>query len=139
MLNATRHDDEIALAEFDSAVAEIDGDLAAQDQKRLILGLMRMPIKDLAELGDFGLTVVDVAGDVRIEDLGDLLIRRLDKVLSYAGALIQPFTAATIFLAASSRSSADTTFSPLSLMIFLPSAALVPSSRPPAALSARLP
>src|SRR5712671_44986 len=40
-----------------------------------------------------------------------------------------PFTAFTIFCAASSRSSAGSTLSPLSRMIFLPASTLVPSCR----------
>src|SRR4030081_484157 len=40
-----------------------------------------------------------------------------------------PFTALTIFCAASSRSSAGSTLRPLSRMIFLPASTLVPSSR----------
>src|SRR5581483_4055932 len=42
---------------------------------------------------------------------------------------LDPFTAFTIFCAASSRSSAETTLRPDSLMIFLPSSTFVPSSR----------
>src|SRR5690606_36123668 len=41
----------------------------------------------------------------------------------------QPFIAATMFLAASSRSSAGMTFRPLSRRIFLPNSTLVPSGR----------
>jgi hypothetical protein len=51
---------------------------------------MRMPVEDIAELGDFRLAVVDVAGDMRIEDLCDLRIRSLDEIDLARGHWLNP-------------------------------------------------
>src|SRR5262249_23663858 len=62
-----------------------------------------------------------LAGEALANNFGVLV----DENSHYAA----PFTALTIFSAASSRSSPDVTFNPDSLMIFLPRSPLVPSSR----------
>ncbi|WP_292577856.1 hypothetical protein [Mesorhizobium sp.] len=90
MLDPARHDDEVALAKLDRPVAEVDGDPAAQDEESLVFIVMRMPVEDFAELGDLRLAVIDVAGDMRIEDLGDLLIRRLDQIILRGGIRFSP-------------------------------------------------
>src|SRR6202162_3203589 len=62
-----------------------------------------------------------LAGEALADDLGVLV----DEDGHYA----PPFTALTIFCAASSRSSPEVTLRPDSLMIFLPRSTLVPSRR----------
>ena len=46
------------------AVAKLDGDPPLEHEERFVLVLMRVPVKDFAELGDLDLAVVDVAGDM---------------------------------------------------------------------------
>src|SRR5258705_3203897 len=57
-----------------------------------------------------------------------MLLKRLRCGEMVLGHFYPPFTALTIFCAASSRSSAGTTLSPDSRMIFLPAPTLVPSN-----------
>src|SRR5258706_2307344 len=62
-------------------------------------------------------------------ELAVLVQRRRCGEMVLGHRLQAPFTALTIFCAASSRSSAGNTLSPDSRMIFLPASTLVPSSR----------
>src|ERR1700704_6660632 len=77
----------------------------------------------LGPVGDRGLRMEGavLAGETLAEDFG--------VVVDQNGHQADPLTAFTIFCAASSRSSADTTLRPDSAMIFLPCSTLVPSSR----------
>src|SRR5690606_38354566 len=80
VLGAAGHDQEFALVEFDGSVAKVDGDPALEHEKGFVLGLMGMPVEDVAELGELDLGVVDIPGDVRLPDALDLLGGSADEV-----------------------------------------------------------
>src|SRR5262245_14148758 len=72
MLDATRHDDELALLDQFRVIAELHPETAAHDQKQLILGLVVVPHEGPGELDQLDLLSVQLANHLRAPVLLEL-------------------------------------------------------------------
>ena len=71
MLDAPRHDAELARLENDAAIAELDYNLAAPDKEKFILMLVVMPRKDSRESGEFQFLAIQLGNHLRTPMLVD--------------------------------------------------------------------
>jgi hypothetical protein len=83
MFNRARHDDEVAFAEFDSAVTKIYSDAATKNKKSFVLICVRVPIKHFTKFGNLHLRLVHVADNMRIKNIRNLLVNGLDNIQFY--------------------------------------------------------
>ncbi len=65
VLHPSRDDQELAFVKFDGPVAEVDAQMAAQDQKELVLVLMVVPDKLALEFDQFDVLPVQLTDDAR--------------------------------------------------------------------------
>ena len=92
VLDATRHDEDVALAELDVSVTKLDRQPPLEDEKEIVGVGVRVPDELAFDLPDLDLVVVVVADDARLEVLvdGRELLREID-------GLVQRYSAASIW------------------------------------------
>ena len=73
VLDSPRHDEELALVEFDDSIAEVDGEATAEDQEELVLMRVVMPHELAFELRELDVLAVQLADDPRAPALRELL------------------------------------------------------------------
>src|SRR5690242_21879978 len=71
MLDAVRHDDELALVDRHVAVAEAHEEPALHDQEQLVLCLVMMPDKLTLDLHQFEVRIIYLSGDARLPVVAD--------------------------------------------------------------------
>ncbi len=72
VLDAPRDDDEFTFCERDDAVAKLDTERAAHDEKELVLVLVMMPHELALEFDELHLLAVELADDLGSPVLSDL-------------------------------------------------------------------
>ena len=92
VLDAPRHDEDVALAELDVSVTKLDRQPPVEDEKEIVGVGVRVPDELAFDLPDLDLVVVVVADDARLEVLvdGRELLREID-------GLVQRYSAASIW------------------------------------------
>jgi hypothetical protein len=92
VLDAARDDEDVALAELEVSVTELDREPPLEDEKEIVRVGVRVPDELALDLPDLDLVVVVVADDPRLEMLveGRELLREID-------GLVQRYSAASIW------------------------------------------
>jgi hypothetical protein len=92
VLDAARDDEDVALAELDVSVTELDREPPLEDEKEIVRVGVRVPDELALDLPDLDLVVVVVTDDPRLEVLveGRELLREID-------GLVQRYSAASIW------------------------------------------
>ena len=87
VLDARRHDVELARPEHDVAVAELDRQLPLDDEEEVVRVGVRVPDELAARLRDLELVPVEPADDLRLERLVERreLVAEVDRVVYGAG------------------------------------------------------
>ncbi len=73
VFDAPRNDKELALVEFDDSITKVDGQLATEDEKELVLALVVVPDELAFELRQLHMLAVELADDPRAPAFGELL------------------------------------------------------------------
>ena len=63
VLDATRHDEELAGAEVDRAIAQLDRQATGEDEEEIVGGRVRVPDELALGLDDLNLVVVELGDD----------------------------------------------------------------------------
>jgi hypothetical protein len=92
VLDAARDDEDVALAEFDVSVTELDRQPPLEDEKEIVRVGVRVPDELALDLADLDLVVVVVADDPRLEALVECRER-----LREIDGLVQRYSAASIW------------------------------------------